>query len=674
MKKASAVHKKQRGSIKTRLVASYVVIALAGILAIALISYAKTSSTMQRKVGSLTTAINDQIRLSVNSHLDNIEDISSLIFADPLLYEYDDTDASIDDYEKIQTRSNIESSLITNSLMNNFGDFCIVYSNDQTVGKLASSTKSLLGSDSLYQTLDGFITRDTTNDGWTTGVDDYYTRLFYVKRINDNAILLAAIYTADLDALMETSDQMSDMTIRIIASDNRIIYSTDDSEVGGTPLDATISDKVSSSTRSTFIRGGQLVTVNTCGDDWKIVSTVPTSTILAEVYEIRSFTAIIAVVGVIIVIIAGLLFSDSITRPIRRIVSVMQKAEQGDLTVSANFRSFGELEVLASTFNDMMANIRTLLMEVEHVAGDVHTQVTTINDIAQQSKTISENITVAMEEVAKGAATQLDESQKTFGSLETLANNIGLTINNVAEANNSSELTREIGSNSISQIDSLRKKTDAVNESMNHMNETFDVLVNEFSNIESVLSLILSISDETSLLALNASIEAARAGDAGKGFAVVAGEVSKLASQTEESTNNINEVINRIRQYVQNTVGILEDAKKVFAEQSVMVADTADSFQHIVDSTDTISEKINQIGSLTTEMSSLKEESLNATKSILEITEHSSANTEEVLSVSMEELEISRKLSNKAGELEQAAASLQQSLSKFKISDEEVSR
>ena len=600
---------------------------------------------MQRKVGSLTTAINDQIRLSVNSHLDNIEDISSLIFADPLLYEYDDTDASIDDYEKIQTRSTIESSLITNSLMNNFGDFCIVYSNDQTVGKLASSTKSLLGSDSLYQTLEGFITRDTTNDGWTTGVDDNYVRLFYVKRINDNAILLAAIYTADLDALMETSNQMSNMTIRIVASDNRIIYSTDDSKVGGTPLDTTISD-----------------------------STVPTSTILAEVYEIRNFTAIIAVVGVIIVIIAGLLFSDSITRPIRRIVSVMQKAEQGDLTVSANFRSFGELEVLASTFNDTMANIRTLLMEVEHVAGDVHTQVTTINDIAQQSKTISENITVAMEEVAKGAATQLDESQKTFGSLETLANNIGLTINNVAEANNSSELTREIGSNSISQIDSLRKKTDAVNESMNHMNETFDILVNEVSNIESVLSLILSISDETSLLALNASIEAARAGDAGKGFAVVAGEVSKLASQTEESTNNINEVINRIHQYVQNTVGILEDAKKVFAEQSVMVADTADSFQHIVDSTDTISKKINQIGSLTTEMSSLKEKSLNATKSILEITEHSSANTEEVLSVSMEELEISRKLSNKAGELEQAAASLQQSLSKFKISDEEVSR
>jgi methyl-accepting chemotaxis protein len=350
----------------------------------------------------------------------------------------------------------------------------------------------------------------------------------------------------------------------------------------------------------------------------------------------------------------------------------MQKAEEGDLTVSADFKSFGELEVLTATFNEMMANIRTLLTEVDTVAEDVHTQVTTIHDIAQQSRTISENITVAMEEVAKGSATQLDESQKTFGSLENLANNIGLTINNVNEANTSSQETRQIGNDSISQIDDLRQKTNAVNESMNHMNETFDVLVKEVGNIESVLSLILSISDETSLLALNASIEAARAGDAGKGFAVVAGEVSKLASQTEQSTNNINDVISRIRQYVQNTVGILEDAKRVFAEQSLMVADTADSFQHIVNSTDTISAKINRIGELTTEMSSLKEESLHATRNILEITEHSSANTQEVLSVSLEELEISRKLSDKAGDLEQAAVSLKQSLSKFKISSKEV--
>ncbi len=667
--KDTKTQKLRGGSIRTRLALSYVIIALAGILAIAALSYAKTSSTMQTKVGSLTTAINDQIRLSINAHLDSIEDIASLIFADSTACEYYDTDSSIDDYDKIQIKSDIESTLLNNSLMNNFGDFCIIYSNNNSVGKLASTTSSLFGSDAIYENVSSYISRETTEDGWFTGVDGYYTRIYYVKRINDEAVLLASIYTADLDALMETSDQMSDLTVRVLDADNNIIYSTADEE-GGTALDESIGDKVADSVRSTFIRSGILVTVNTCGDDWKIVSTVPTSSILAEVYEIRNFTIIIAVVAVILVTIFGIFFSSSITNPIRRIVSVMQEAENGNLTVSADYKSFGELELLADAFNGMMMHIRSLITEVEQVADDMQEQVTTINDIAQQSHTISENVTVAMEEVAKGSTTQLDESQQTFRSLEALAGNIGQTIDNVEEANTRSRETRQIGNDSFSQIDELHRKTEAVNAAMDNMNDTFAVLVNEVGNIESVLSFILSISEETSLLALNAAIEAARAGEAGKGFAVVAGEVGKLASQTEKSTNDINEVITKIRQYVQNTVAILEDSKQVFAEQSRMVADTAGSFREIVSATDTISEKINKIGELTTEMSALKQESLDATKNIQEITEHSSANTQEVLSVTMEELEISRKLSEKANNLEQAAQSLGRSLSKFKISND----
>ncbi len=662
-------HMLRGGSIRTRLVLSYITIALAGILVIAALSYAKTSSTMQTKIGSLTTAINDQIRLSINAHLDGIEDIASLVFADSTACEYYDTDSSISDYDKIQIRSEIESTLLNNSLMNNFGDFCIIYSNNNSVGKLASTTSSLFGSDTIYENVCGYITRETTEDGWFVGVDGYYTRMYYVKRINDGAVLLASIYTADLDALMETSDQMSDLTVRVIDSDNNIIYSTA-GEDGGTAVDEAISSRVSDSARSTFITGGTLVTVNSCGDDWKIMSTVPTSSILAEVYQIRNFTIIVAAAAVVLVVLFGFFFSNSITNPIRRIVSVMQEAESGNLTVSADFKTYGELALLTNAFNGMMQHIRSLLMEVEQVADDVQEQVATINDIAQQSSTISENITIAMEEVAKGSSTQLDESQQTFRSLEALAGNIGQAINNMDEVNICSQETRQIGNDSISQIDELHRKTDAVNLAMDNMNSTFAVLVNEIGNIESVLSFILSISEETSLLALNASIEAARAGDAGKGFAVVAGEVGKLASETEKSTNDINEVVTKIRRYVQDTLKILEDAKNVFAEQSKMVTDTEGSFRQIVTATDTINDKVNKIGELTTEKSSLKQESLDATKNILEITEHSSANTQEVLSVTMEELEISRSLSDKAKNLEQAARSLNRSLSKFVISDD----
>lgn len=498
-------------------------------------------------------------------------------------------------------------------------------------------------------------------------MDGYYTRIFYVKRINSNAVLLAAIYSADLSAKMRTSDQISDMTIRILDGDNNVIYSTADEE-GGTGIDSKIANKITHSDRTSFIMDGQLVASNSCGDEWKVVSTVPTSSILKEVYEIRNFTFVIAGVGVVVVIIVGILFSQSITSPIRKLVSIMQQAEGGDLTVSADFKVYGEMALLAQSFNDMMIHIRELLGNVERVAADLQQQVNTINDIAQQSHTISENISMAMEEVAEGAATQLNESQKTFDSLENLAQNIGLTIDNMEDVNKSSHSAREIGSSSISKISDLRSKTEAVNASMNSMNETFDILVKEVKNIEEVISLILSINEETALLALNASIEAARAGEAGKGFSVVASQVSKLATQTEQSTDSVSVVIDRIRANVKDTVEILENAKAVFAEQSVIVGDTADSFQQILDSTDDITNKIGYIGQLTEEMTKLKEQSLNATKNILEITESSSANTQEVLSVSLNELEISKELSEKAAQLEQAASSLQESISQFKIS------
>lgn len=82
------------------------------------------------------------------------------------------------------------------------------------VGKLSSTTSGLFGSDNIYGKAESFITRESTGDGWETGVDGYYTRLYYVKRVNEDAILLTSIYTADLDALMETSDEMQGNVVK----------------------------------------------------------------------------------------------------------------------------------------------------------------------------------------------------------------------------------------------------------------------------------------------------------------------------------------------------------------------------------------------------------------------------------------------------------------------------
>lgn len=660
-------------SIRLVMIISYILISLISICSIAFLTYSKTSSSMTTKAGKLTTAINDQIRLSVNDQLKNIEDICSLVFSDAQTYGYYDSDESITDYDKIQIKSSIESVLLTNSLMTNFGDFCIVYDNNKSVGKLASSTSSLLGSDTIYERAAGFISRKTTDDGWVAGVDGYYTRLFYVKRINEHAVLLASIYTADLEALMEISDEMQGMEINIVDNENKVIFSTADIK-SGEKLESGLCERMSDRIHSAFIYGDNLVTLNTLNDDWRIVSTISTDKILEEVYEIRNFTIIIAAVFVVVAIIIGIIFAEFITKPIHKLVQVMKKAETGDLTVKADFKSFGDLKLLNKSFDNMLAQICLLVADTEYVADKIADEVTTIHEIAQNSQNISENISVAIEDIAEGSAVQLDRSQVSFESLEKLAQNISDTIHYMDDVRDSSENTRKIGNASISQISELQEKTKASSEALDKIQSTFATLIDEVDNIEEVLSLILNISDETSLLAMNAGIEAARAGEAGKGFAVVAGEVSKLAQQTETSTNSINAVIAKIRTYVDSTTKILRDSMTIFSEQSTMVEQMIISFDEIVKATNMINQKIEEVQRTTDIMNSLKENSIHATRNILEIAKNSSANTEEVASVTIEELEVSRTLSKKAALLSEQAGRLHDALKQFTINSEDIRR
>lgn len=655
-------------SIRVRLIASYIAIALAVILITSILTYNNTSSVMTNKVGVLTTAINDQMRLNINNFMADIEDVCALAFADQDTREYRGSASGLSEYDQVQMESAISSQLLNNSLLHNLGDFGIVYSDDRIIGRVASSTSSIFGSEGLYQTLDSYITNETTDDGWFTGVEDSYKRLYYVKRVNEDAILLTSTYTAELESVLEFSEQLEDMRVRIISSDGHIIYSTVDEEIG-TEVDSGLVDRYAKQPHSTFIYDGALVASNSCGESWQIISDIPTKTILKELGQIRNLTIIVAVASVILAFLMGLLFSKSIIRPIRKLVDVMKQAEQGDMTSRADFSASGEVAMLVSSFNVMMDHIQELLHQVEDIANLVEQNANEINHMSADSMEISKNITTAMEGIAEGAQEQLQETQSTFDSLENLAQSISLTVGNVVEVNERSKETRDIGEESIEQVGTLKEKTRISSEALLSIGETINSLVAEVHNIEGVLEFIMSVSEETNLLSLNASIEAARAGEAGRGFAVVAGAVNSLATQTKSSTENINKVIQRIREYVDQTVDKLEESRRFFEEQSLVVEQTIQSFERIVSSNDTISERIGTIGGIADDMSGLKDKSLEATKSILSIAEYASANTEEVMSATIEELETSKHLSEKAAVLRESVDQLKSAMSRFTLEE-----
>lgn len=660
----------EKVSIRLRMIFSYIVIALAVVILVATLIYNATSEVMTNKVGVLITAINDETRLNVNNYMKDIEDVSSLIFAEEDVRNYDPLTTDLSEYDAIQLENSIKSDLLYNSVLHNYGDFVIIYSNDHTIGRISTSTTELLGEDNRYNTVRKYIDDEIKEDGWFTGVNDNFKRLYYVKRIHKSAILLASTYTSEFETVMKFSDQLADLNVMIVSDEKKVIYSNIPEQIGS-EVDKEISSRCDEESHSCFISDGELVTTNTCGDNWYIISQIPTVIVLKELGDVRNVTIIVAFISVVLAILMGIFFSRTITKPIKLLMQVMSKAEKGDLTTRAKFPAGGEILSLTECFNSMMMQIDRLLEQVENMILLVESNASEIGRMSSDSAEISKNITIAMEGIAQGSQEQFLETQKTFDSLEELAESINSTVSNVVEVNEKSKITKEIGESSIEHVGSLSEKTKISNESLAEIKETFDLLGGEVKKIEGVLDFIAEVSEETNLLSLNASIEASKAGEAGKGFSVVAGEVSKLANQTQDSTQDINRVIRQIRMYVTETVDKLEASRHIFEEQNKVVQDTIESFSEIVSSNDSISEHIETIGNIADGMNALKDNSLEATKSILSIAESASANTEEVMSATFEELETSEKLAEKSQLLQKSIDELKVTMNQFILHEED---
>ncbi|MEE1009604.1 MAG: methyl-accepting chemotaxis protein [Agathobacter sp.] len=660
----------EKVSIRLRMIFSYIVIALAVVILVATLIYNATSEVMTNKVGVLITAINDETRLNVNNYMKDIEDVSSLIFAEEDVRNYDPLTTDLSEYDAIQLENSIKSDLLYNSVLHNYGDFVIIYSNDHTIGRISTSTTELLGEDNRYNTVRKYIDDEIKEDGWFTGVNDNFKRLYYVKRIHKSAILLASTYTSEFETVMKFSDQLADLNVMIVSDEKKVIYSNIPEQIGS-EVDKEISSRCDEESHSCFISDGELVTTNTCGDNWYIISQIPTVIVLKELGDVRNATIIVAFISVVLAILMGIFFSRTITKPIKLLMQVMSKAEKGDLTTRAKFPAGGEILSLTECFNSMMMQIDRLLEQVENMILLVESNASEIGRMSSDSAEISKNITIAMEGIAQGSQEQFLETQKTFDSLEELAESINSTVSNVVEVNEKSKITKEIGESSIEHVGSLSEKTKISNESLAEIKETFELLGGEVKKIEGVLDFIAEVSEETNLLSLNASIEASKAGEAGKGFSVVAGEVSKLANQTQDSTQDINRVIRQIRMYVTETVDKLEASRHIFEEQNKMVQDTIESFSEIVSSNDSISEHIETIGNIADGMNALKDNSLEATKSILSIAESASANTEEVMSATFEELETSEKLAEKSQLLQKSIDELKVTMNQFILHEED---
>ncbi|OYU07631.1 MAG: chemotaxis protein [Pseudomonas sp. PGPPP1] len=329
---------------------------------------------------------------------------------------------------------------------------------------------------------------------------------------------------------------------------------------------------------------------------WRFVGLVRESEVMAGAARLTWLIAGIALVCGLLFAVAGAWFAGLIVKPIRGVASGLEGIAQGegDLTARLDVKGRDETAQLAGWFNQFLEAIRTLIQRIGQAAGQIHS-----------SSGSATEVSVEMAEVAERQREAVDMVSTAFHEMVATSNEVARSCSQAADSADNGQRQAHTGQQ---QIDAAVNSVGRLSEEIGHSAQAMEQLERDSNDIQSILGTIRSIAEQTNLLALNAAIEAARAGEQGRGFAVVADEVRALAKRTADSTGEIDGLLGNLARRTHQMGKQMHASLEVSQETVVSINEARESFGLIRESVDVIRDMNTQIATAAEEQHQVAED------------------------------------------------------------------